>query len=68
MIYKKVQEYVKRKYNFSVKSCWIAHIKELNGIKMKQAPNRLSSTERKYPCPEEKILVVKNAMKKFGLI
>ncbi|ELH3008451.1 hypothetical protein NX014_21385 [Vibrio vulnificus] len=68
MTYKKVQEYVKEQYGFSVKNCWIAHVKELNGVSMNNAPNRQSPNARKYPCPDDKVEVLENAMKKFGLI
>lgn len=68
MTYKKVQEYVKGQHGFSVKSCWIAHVKELNGVSMKQAPNRQSPKFRKYPCPEDKVTVLENAMRQLGLI
>ncbi|ENK1960095.1 hypothetical protein [Vibrio cholerae] len=68
MTYKKVQEYVKEQYGFSVKSCWIAHVKELNGVSINNAPNRQSPKARKYPCPADKVKVLESAMKKFGLI
>lgn len=68
MTYKKVQEYVKEQHGFSVKSCWIAHVKELNGVSMKNAPNRHSPNARKHPCPDDKVEVLENVMKNFGLI
>jgi len=30
--YKEVQEYIKKKYGFIVKTCWIAHVKEMCGL------------------------------------
>ena len=66
--YKQVQEYVKLVHGFSVKSCWIAHIKELNGVEMKSAPNRHSAKTRKHSCPDNKREKIELAMKKFGLI
>ena len=30
--YRRIQEYVKRQYGFTPKTCWIAHVKELCGL------------------------------------
>lgn len=40
--YKQIQEYVKYNYGFVPKTCWIAHMKEVCGIYVKKAPNRIS--------------------------
>lgn len=52
--YSQIQEYVKAKYGITVKTCWIAHTKELMGINKRIANNRIDLNERIYPCPEDK--------------
>ena len=52
--YKEIQGYVKETYGFLPKTCWIAHMKELCGIPVKNAPNRISPSHREKPCPPEK--------------
>ncbi|CCN38210.1 RNA methyltransferase fusion protein [Vibrio nigripulchritudo SO65] len=68
MTYKKVREYVRKQHGFSVKDCWIAHVKELNGVSTKNAPNRHSPNVRKHPCPGDKVEVLENAMRNLGEI
>lgn len=66
--YKAIQEYIKDKYNCSIKTCWIADMKEQCGIVTRTAPNRISESKRVYPCPmihKEKIL---DAFCKFGMV
>lgn len=65
--YKQVQDYVKRKYGFTVKPCWVAHCKELNGLHPRPAPNRYNET-RKVPCPPGKRALIKEAFLHFGMI
>lgn len=54
--YKEIQQYVKNKYGYSVKTCWIAHMKELSGIKVKVSHRRYDENVRTNPCPENKTL------------
>ena len=49
--YKEIQGYVKGTYGFLPKTCWIAHMKELCGIPVNNAPNRISPPHREKPCP-----------------
>ncbi|MBR6534378.1 MAG: hypothetical protein IKT65_02260 [Clostridia bacterium] len=66
--YKEIQEYVKQKYGFQPKTCWIAHMKELCGLKVKVAHNRHSSEKREKTCPIDKQEAIKEAFKNFGMI
>jgi hypothetical protein len=66
--YKEVQDDIKRKYGRSVKTCWIAHVKELNGLTLRMAVNRLSPHERKYPCPEEMRPLIEVSMRRLGML
>jgi hypothetical protein len=60
--YHEIQMYVHNKYKKSVKTCWIAHVKEMHGVKMRNAPNRISSTERVNPCPDWAKVMIEDAM------
>jgi len=66
--YNQIQSWIRDKYGYSVKTCWIAHVKELYGIPMREAPNRASSTARKNPCPNNKIKLIKDALKHYDMI
>lgn len=66
--YKQIQEHVKQKYGYTPKTCWIAHMKELSGLKPKIARNRHSITSRVHPCPIDKQSDLLNAFKHFNMI
>ena len=66
--YKQIQEDIKETTGKSVKSCWIAHVKELNGLPLKEASNRKSQDERVYPCPDEYRDIIENSMRKFNML
>ena len=61
-----IQDYVKREYGFTPKTCWIAHVKEMCGINVKKAWNRRAD-ERSNPCPSDKIECIKDALKHFKM-
>ena len=66
--YKQIQEYIKIKYGFASKSCWIAHMKELTGQNVKVSYNRIDINKRKYPCPPDKMDAIKEAFTYFNMI
>ena len=66
--YKEIQAYVKEKYGFIPKTCWIAHMKEVCGLSVKKAPNRISPDKREKPCPPEKMNYIKDTFTHFGMI
>jgi len=66
--YKKIQEYIKKKYGFTVKTCWIAHVKEMCGLNPRIAANRYSLRSRENPCPADKIEPIKDTFKHFSMI
>ncbi len=65
--YKEIQDYVKQKYGFIPKTCWIADVKSQCNIKMRKAPNR-QGKERTNPCPIEKFGNIKDALEHFDMI
>lgn len=66
--YEDIQKFVKVKYNISIKTCWIAHMKEVCGLKPRTSPNRIDINKRKYPCPKDKQGIVLEAFKEFKWI
>jgi hypothetical protein len=66
--YKEIQHYIKQKYSFTVKSCWIAHAKELCGLPVRVSHRRLDPNKRANPCPEKKFPSIKDAFKHFDMI
>lgn len=65
--YDEIQEYVKAKYGFQPRHCWIADVKEQAGLPVKRAWNRISD-ERKNPCPKEEVNAIKDAFHHFGIM
>jgi hypothetical protein len=66
--YKQIQNYIKNKHSFLIKTCWIAHVKEICGLNPSIAHNRKSKSEREHPCPPNKIKYIKEALKYFEMI
>ncbi|MDY0138847.1 MAG: hypothetical protein RBR50_04025 [Candidatus Izemoplasmatales bacterium] len=66
--YKAIQNYIKDKYNCSVKTCWIADMKEQCGISTRKAPNRISESKRVYPCPIDHKLKIEDAFRYFKML
>lgn len=65
--YKQIQIWVKEKYHFIVKTCWIADIKNQCGLPMRVAPNRIGK-DRINPCPTNKKEPIISALLHFGMI
>lgn len=66
--YKEIQGYVKEKYNVSIKTCWIADMKEHHGLNKRVAPNRINEDSKVYPCSEDKKEMITDAFKHFKMI
>lgn len=65
--YKEIQDYIKINYGSTVKTCWIAHMKEVCGLDRKNAINRKDPIKRKYPCPEDKQEFIREAFRHFNM-
>ena len=64
--YKKIQARVKKTHGWVPKTCWIAHCKELAGIRVDRAPNR-AADERAVPCPANKQGAILAAFRHFDM-
>jgi hypothetical protein len=66
--YKQIQDDVRARYGCAVKTCWIAHVKELNGLDLRPAPNRQSDTTRVNPCPIDVRPLIEDSMRRLGVL
>jgi len=66
--YREIQDDIQKNHGQSVKTCWIAHVKELNGLSLRMAANRLSPSARKYPCPENMRPLIEESMRRLGVL
>ncbi len=64
--YKNMKAWIELKYGIVVKTCYIAHVKELCGIQTRNVWNRCG--DRIYTCPEDYVHMIKDAFRHFGLI
>lgn len=62
-----IQNYVRRPYGFVPKTCWIAHIRVMNGLPTRRAWNR-AGRGRLVPCAPERRDAIEQAFRHFGLI
>jgi len=51
----------------SIKDCWIAHVKELNHLPLRKAPNRKGPI-RVCPCPPPKRPIIEKSMRRLGIL
>ena len=65
--YKQMAKYVRKQFDFEPKTCWIADVKEQNGLSPRRAHNRLG-TERQVPCPLDKVEPITEALRHFQMI
>lgn len=63
--YKMIQDYVMKNFGYKVHTCYIAEVKRKNGIDM-QADRQ--TRDIKYPCPQEKVIAIEDALKHFKMI
>ena len=66
--YKDIQNDIRKRNGITVKTCWIAHVKELNGLKPRVAPNRHSKTKRKVPCPDRYRPIIEESMRRLNIL
>lgn len=66
--YRQIQDDIKKRHGRVVKTCWIAHVKELNGLNPRKAPNRISSSKREVPCPIAVRPIIEASMRRLGMI
>lgn len=67
--YKHIQEYVRDKYGFKVRTSYIAEVMRVVGLDTHKAPNAVEQGKHEHhPCPPEKVDAIQDALRHFGLI
>jgi hypothetical protein len=66
--YQEVLTYVLRQSGRWVHTCWIAHVKELNGLPVRRAWSRSPGRVRVNPCPPWARPLIERAFRRFGLL
>lgn len=66
--YSQIMADIRIRHTQSVKSCWIAHVKELNGLPLRKAHNRKSPKIREVPCPDAIRPIIEASMRRLGMI
>ena len=61
--YTQIENYVKSKFGYSPKPCWVADVKRQMGYNIKIAHNRENENSIKNKCPKNKINDIKEAIK-----
>ena len=65
--YSDIQNYVARHHRVTVKTCWIADVKEREGLGPTPAPNR-KEPQRVNPCPHDMVPLIQEALHHFDQI
>jgi hypothetical protein len=66
--YQQIQNDVRARHGISVKTCWIAHVRELNGLPTRIVHNRLLPGVREIPCPVSMHAIIEESFRRFGMI
>ncbi|MBD2442969.1 hypothetical protein H6G25_07105 [Dolichospermum sp. FACHB-1091] len=66
--YKQLQHYIKTKHQVTVKTCWIAHAKEQLGLAIKASQRSSQGKPRVYPCPPDRLPLIREAFEHFHLL
>jgi len=65
--YRAIQNWVQAHYGFVPNPCWIAHVKELNRLPLRPAPNRQGAARRQL-CPAPHRPAIEAAFRHFGML
>lgn len=66
--YAQIQDHIRSKHGTTVKTCWIAHVKEMHGLITRVAPNRQHPSKQVHPCPDWARPLIEEAMIHAGMI
>lgn len=66
--YEQIRGDVRSVAGITVQNCWIAHVKELNGLAPKAAANRKSLKLRVKPCPDHVRPLIEASMRRLKML
>jgi hypothetical protein len=61
--YSEINKYLLDHMGFAAQNYWIAHVKDLHGVRTRRRP-----PARSKACPEEKRSAIETALRHFGVI
>lgn len=65
--YQQINDFVMENHGYTVSTCWIAHIKERQGLPVRRSWNR-QGNGRENPCPATKQESITEALRYFRMI
>lgn len=66
--YEEIQHAVKAAAGFLPKTCWVAHVLSDHGRARRVAPNRISVSERRHPCPADKRVSIETVLREHRML
>lgn len=66
--YKQIQDFVRERFGFVPKRCWIADVLRSLGLITQIARNRIDTTRVKHPCPKARRHTIIAALRHFGIL
>lgn len=66
--YHRTQFIIRERFGFVAKTCWIAHVLDLSGKEMRQAPNRIAADARVHACPNHRRNHVAAVLGELGML
>lgn len=66
--YQNIVQYILKHHKKWVHTCWIAHVKEMNGLQPKRASNRFAGQKRQNPCPGWARPLIEDAFRHYDII
>jgi hypothetical protein len=66
--YDNILQYIRQHHRKWVHTCWIAHVKEINGLTTRRAPNRLPGRTRQNKCPSWARPLIEDALRYYKMI
>ena len=67
--YEDIVTYVRRRWGLSIATCSIAHVKALNDLPVRRAPNRIGRGHyRDNPWPRKHRPRIERALRHFGIL
>lgn len=66
--YKEIVKDIRERHGRVMKPCWIADVKEANGIQLRHGKRLTENGLRKHPCPDRYRLWIEESLRRFGMI
>lgn len=64
--YRQIQDAIRAEIGRVMQSCWIAHVKELNGVPLRKSPR--DGAPRVKPCPDKYRPIIEAELRRQGML